>query len=63
MSNETELKIWGIRNKISKINATKTHYLNWMECSGTEPAKTFLEYLEDIKASYMEEIEALKKEA
>lgn len=54
-------KIYSIQYKISRIEATRKHYMNWMECSKTNPNLQFLEYLNQLKASYNEELSYYKK--
>ena len=57
---KAQKEIFTINNKIARVNCTKRHYLSWMECSKTEKSKTFLEYLDDLKASYQEEIKYIR---
>ena len=57
---KAQKEIFTINNKIARVNCTKRHYLAWMECSKTEKSKTFLEYLDDLKASYQEEIKYIR---
>lgn len=57
---EAVRQIYIIHNRISKINATKKHYLEWMECSNTNPSLTFVEYLDQMKAAYQDEIDIIR---
>lgn len=61
--NNIRREVFRINNKIARINFTKKHYLNWMECSDTEPSQTFIQYLDELKSSYVEEIKKLRREA
>lgn len=57
---EAVRQIYIIHNRIAKINATKKHYLEWMECSNTNPSLTFVEYLDQMKAAYQDEIDIIR---
>lgn len=54
-------KIYAINNKIARINYTRKHYLSYKECLSDEPDKTFLEYMDELKSTYKEEIEYYRK--
>ena len=60
---EIRREVFKLNNTIAKINFTKKHYLNWMECSDTEPSQTFIQYLDELKSSYVDQINSLRKEA
>ena len=57
---EATRQIYIINNRIAKINATKKHYLDWMECSSTNPSISFIEYLDQMKAAYQDEINIIR---
>ena len=54
-------KIYSVNNKIAQIVKTKKHYEAWMECSKTEPSKSFTEYLDALKSDYQVELEYWKR--
>lgn len=54
-------KIYSTNYKIGQIVKTRKHYDAWMECSNTDPNVTFIEYLDNLKASYQEELAYWKK--
>ena len=60
---EIKREVFKLNNTIAKINFTKKHYLSWMECSGTEPSQTFIEYLDELKSCYVDDIKKLREEA
>ena len=60
---EIKREVFKLNNTIAKINFTKKHYISWMECSDTEPSQTFIQYLDELKSSYVDQINSLRKEA
>ena len=54
-------KIYSTNYRIGQIVKTKKHYLQWMECSDTDKNETFIDYLDNLKATYQEELAYWKK--
>lgn len=61
VTSKYQKEIYRINNKIARVNATKKHYLAWKQCAGDTVNMTFIQYLDNLKESYQEEVDYYRK--